>query len=480
MIELHDHQSELVEQVRGAYREGYRAPLVCLSTGGGKTVIFSYIANKATGCVLIIAHRSELIKQISLSLGRFDTLHNVIAPENVIRQCKVDHFKEFGRSFVDHRSKVFVASVQTLVRRFNTIRAVPDLIIIDEAHHLTGGTQWAKVADQYPKARRLLVTATPIRLDGKGLDEYADKMILGKPMRWLIDNGYLSDYRLVVPPNELDLSGIRTKMGDYEKDKLESAVDKPSITGDAVKHYLSMAKGKRAIVFCVSIKHGKHVAEQFNAAGIPSEMLETDNRESAIQRFRTGEIQVLTSCEIVSEGFDLPAIEVAILLRPTKSMALYLQQVGRALRVMGGKDCAIILDHVGNSGRVSSGSFIPKHGMPDDDREWSLKGRERKRRRDDDEPDAKIRTCPACYCVHKSELTECPQCGHVYVAGLKREIKQVEGNLVEIKRAATIQRKKEERDCKTLEDFIELGRQRGYQYPEQWAKHRIKFRQKKS
>lgn len=471
MIELHDHQSELVEQVRGAYREGYRAPLVCLSTGGGKTVIFSYIANKATGCVLIIAHRSELIKQISLSLGRFDTLHNVIAPENVIRQCKVDHFKEFGRSFVDYRSKVYVASVQTLVRRFNTIRAVPDLIIIDEAHHLTGGTQWAKVADQYPKARRLLVTATPIRLDGKGLDEYADKMILGKPMRWLIENGYLSDYRIFAPPNALDLSGIATRMGDYDKTEINNRVDKPSITGDAVKHYLSMANGKRAIVFCVSIKHGKHVAEQFNAAGVASEMLEGHNRESAIDKFRKGEIKVLTSCEIVSEGFDLPAIEVAILLRPTKSTGLYLQQVGRALRVMDGKENALILDHVGN---------VMRHGLPDDDREWSLKGRERKRRATDDEPDVKIRTCPSCYCVHKAELSACPQCGHIYVATERRQIKQVEGDLVEIKRAATIKRKKEERDCKTLEDFIELGRQRGYQYPKQWATHRMKYRKKSS
>lgn len=485
MIELRDYQLRLVDDIREAYRTGKNAPLVVLPTGGGKTTIFAYITHGAASkgnTVFLLAHRSELIHQISQTLGRFDVCHNIIAPHSIIRQAKVNHFHEFSRSYVDYRASVYVASVQTIVRRLGQINAAPSLIVIDEAHHLTLKSSWGKVISAYPDAKLLPVTATPCRLDGKGLGiksgGFADAIVSGPTMRQLIDAGYLSEYRIFAPPNAIDLSSVRTKMGDYDQDEVAAQVDKPTITGDAVKHYRQHISGKRAIVFCVNIKHAQHVAASFQAAGIASEPLDgsmdSGLREAAIQRFRDGHTLVLTSCQIVSEGFDLPAIEAAILLRPTQSLSMYLQQVGRALRVMDGKECAYIFDHVGNAMR---------HGLPDDDRQWSLDGAKRKGRKNEVAP-LPIQRCPVCFAIHKPAPI-CSNCGHKYAAGaVRREIKQVEGTLVEIspaeRKAAQVVRKREEWQCKTLEDFIELGKARNYSYPHAWAKKRFAFRQKKT
>jgi len=480
VITLHPYQSELADAVRRAYRDGFKAPLVVLPTGGGKTVIFSYITSSAASkgrTVILLCHRSELIRQISKSLARFETVHAVIAPDSIVRQCKVDHFHEFGRSYVWHASTIYVASVQTLVRRMPSLSIAPDIIVCDEAHHLTASSTWGKIAAHYPDAKLLPVTATPCRLDGKGLGKdaggFADTILHGPSMRWLIDNGYLSDYRIFAPPTAINLADVKTRMGDYAKEQLSDAVDKPKITGDAIQHYQRLCHGKRAIVFCVSVAHAEHVAAEFRQAGIRSESLDggmdSGDRSKTIERFTSGETLVLTSCDIVSEGFDLPAIECAILLRPTKSLSLYLQQVGRALRVFAGKEYAIILDHVGN---------VARHGLPDTDREWSLEG-VKKRTRKDDQPDISITTCKQCYSIYPSRLSACPVCR----AGRpqkERDIDHVDGELVEItaeqKQAMRFQRKREERDCKTLEDFIALGKQRGYQYPVQWARKRVGIR----
>ncbi len=387
---------------------------------------------------------------------------------------------------------MFVASAQTIVRRLETVTDPPDLIIVDEAHHLTAGTTWGKIVAAFPKAKLLPVTATPCRLDGKGLGVdaggFADTLVLGPAMRDLIDAGYLSPYRIFAPPTALDLSGVKIRAGDYAKDQLGEAMDKPTITGDAVDHYRRLAPGKRAVAFCVSVEHARHVADQFNAAGVRAEMLDGSadpaDRDACIKRFERGETLVLTSCEIVSEGFDLPAIEVAILLRPTKSTSLFLQQVGRALRVFPGKTEALIFDHVG---------AIRTHGFPDDTRDWTLDGvAKKKRAANDNEPDVAIQTCPKCFSVHRP-APRCPACGHIYTAK-DRELKVTEGQLQEItpeQRAALReiadreramqqrQRKTEEGQCKTLEDFIELGRNRGYVYPEAWARKRFQFRQQR-
>lgn len=399
----------------------------------GKTTIFAYVTTSAASksrCVYLIAHRAELVKQIAMTLARFGTRHRIIAPGPIVRQCQVEQFKAFGRTFVDPQARVFVASVQTLVKRLEDYPP-PDLIVIDEAHHLTMDSTWGRVVSAYPDAKLLPVTATPCRLDGKGLGlgagGFADELVMGPTMRKLIDAGFLSPYRIFAPPNALDLSGVRTRMGDYAKDQLATAIDKPGITGDAVQHYQRLAAGKRAVAFCVSVAHAQHVAAEFAGAGVRAEFLDGTldalERDRIIKRFEAGQTLVLTSCDIISEGFDLPAIEVAILLRPTQSLSLYIQQVGRALRTFPGKREAIILDHVG---------AVATHGLPDEDREWSLDGVKPKKRaaNDNDAPDVKITTCTKCFTIHLP-APECPTCGHVYPVR-ERRLETTEGELQEL------------------------------------------------
>lgn len=764
MTQLRNYQSDTVEAIRDAYRRGKRAPLVVLSTGGGKTTIFCYVAQAAAkkgNVIFIIAHREELIKQIADTLARSGQPHRVISNDSVLRQCKIEQFKKYGRSFVESDATVYVASVQTLINRFNMVPANPSMIIIDECfpsgtlvdglpiekikindmvrsvnhnsgtierkrviklfkrkptglctvkfdngkqmtctechpifvigkgyinakyvkkgmpafwlqdmrkkrgnqhllpkiknrkesrcllqqgvlgylqgtgilgnnvkneqeirirpnetqkpyekyrvssknakhiaihgsqtidtgweweridnasnydvrktkgnfsrfnsrvcsfnkknariwipnslqarysntifddcyrdrwnepfstetkrtrcekrrlsqvirvesveihqqtsdgtfgglcpdghvynievesnhnyfagdvlvhncHHAIQDNQWGKIINNYPQAKLLLVTATPIRSDGKGLGDghggFADELLQGVSMKWLVEHGYLSPYRYFAPPTDIDLTDVNTTAkGDYNTRKLSDAVDKPTITGDAVKHYLTLANGKRAVVFCASVSHAMHVSEQFNSAGVSSEFIEgkTEDRAAMIQRFATGQTMVLTSCDLISEGFDLPAIEVAILLRPTKSTGLYMQQVGRALRIFEGKTEAIILDHV---------QAWKTHGFPDDDREWTLEGvKKRKRSKDDDEEPLTLKHCTECYAIHAPAPT-CPNCGHAYPVA-ERKLEQVEGELVELKpedlerKAARIEQGK----AQTVEQLMALGKPR--------------------
>ncbi len=432
-LKLRPYQSKLVSEIRQAYSEGYRAPLVCLSTGGGKTTIFAYVTSNAAAkgrSVFLLAHRAELVKQIADTLARFGCAHAIVAPGPIIRQCQVEQFKAYGKSFVDPGAKVLVCSAQTLVRRMDSIRLTPDLIVIDESHHLVSGNTWGNIIANYPSAKLLPVTATPIRVDGKGLGKnhggFADTMVSGPSMRELIEGGFLSPYRIFAPPTALDMSGVKTRAGDYAKDDLANAVDKPVITGSAVEHYLKLASGKRAVAFCVSVEHAMHVAAQFRENGIPAEHLDGTmdamERDRKIKAFSAGETLVLTSADLISEGFDLPAIEVAILLRPTQSLSLYLQQVGRALRTFPGKSEAIILDHVNSTMR---------HGLIDEEREWSLEGKKKSaKKQSDDEDDVKVKCCPECFAVHEP-APACPVCGHVYEIKAKK-LEVVDGSLSEI------------------------------------------------
>ena len=477
-INLRDYQQHLVNAVRDAYRKGRRAPLVVLPTGGGKTTIFAYVTSQAAqknNCVFLLCHRAELVKQISMTLAKFGCVHRVIAPQPIINQCQAEHYKTLGKQYIGV-SRVYVASVQTLIKRLDKVQDTPDLIVIDEAHHLTTDSTYGKVIAAYPNAKLLPVTATPCRLDGKGLGinqgGLADDIIIGETMDNLIKNGYLSPYRAYCPPNNIDLSNVKKTAGDYNKGQLADAMDKPTITGDAVKHYTKLANGKRAIVFCVSVNHAQHVSESFNLCGINSESLDgtmtPEQRDATIKRFESGQTLVLTSCDVVNEGFDLPAIEVAILLRPTQSLSLYLQQVGRSLRTFSGKKEAIILDHVGN---------IQRHGLPDADREWSLDGIKKKQRQKNNEPDVNIQTCKKCYSIFEKRLTACPSCFEPVPVPKGRELKHEDGELIEVDPLVMrAQQKKEQSQAKTYDELLELAIKRGYNYPRQWVGYILKSR----
>jgi DNA repair protein RadD len=442
---LRPYQQHIVDGCRAAFRAGQRTTLVQLATGGGKTVLGSFMVQGSSErglCCWWLVHRRELLMQASRTFHELGIPHGFVAG---------------GRSS-DPGMRVQIGSVQTVARRLDRLPQ-PDLIVFDEAHHL-GAAQWQTVFDAFPAAKVIGLTATPWRLDGKGLGNWFETMVQGPTVADLMEAGSLSRYRLFAP-SAPDTSAVATAMGDFKVRDLAAVMDKPSITGDAVQHYRQLAHGKRAVVFACSIEHSRNVVAQFHAAGITAEHVDGqmghDERDAAVARFAAGETLILSNADLLGEGFDVPAIEAAILLRPTQSLSLHLQQVGRALRPAPGKGDAIILDHAGNSIR---------HGLPDDDREWSLADREKRKKAAPS--DVSVRQCVKCFRVYRP-APACPGCGFE-AATAAREVEQRDGVLAEIDPAVLrAARKQEERRASTVADLIELGRQRGYKNPAAWA-----------
>jgi DNA repair protein RadD len=323
-------------------------------------------------------------------------------------------------------------SAATYSRRIGRM-PVFDVGVIDEAHHVKPDNTWHDCMMHSEKAVWLGVTATPERLDGTGLGQSFTTMVQGPGPRELIDAGYLSKYVAFAPPCRVDLSSLRTTAGDYNLGDLAQAVDVPSITGDAVSHYRKHLEGRPAIAFCVSVAHAQHVAEHFRYAGYSAKSIDgsmdKQARAEIMAEFRAGELQVLTSCEIVSEGLDVPGVHGAILLRPTQSLGLYMQQVGRALRLCDGKDRAIILDHAGNTSR---------HGLPDAPRVWSLEDRPKRKK---GEASDTIKQCRRCFAAYDPDLTACPECGYSEPGSKPREIEYRPGELVEVTSRAEVMRR---------------------------------------
>lgn len=459
---LRDYQNTWLDGLRDAFRAGFHSPLGVLPTGGGKTVCFSYLAARLSENrkrTVILAHRSELLDQISATLESFGVDHGRIAP---------------GYAY-DRRQLVHVASTQTLARRLDRVE-VPDYAIPDEAHHFTVESQSGKILGDWrgrnPNLRTVGVTATALRLDGEGLGGNFDTIVIGPSSAALTELGALCPYRLFAPATPVDLSGIGRQAGDFARGATEAAIDKPRITGDAVSHYRKLCDGAPAVAFCVSIAHAEHVAETFRAQGYRSASIDgkMDHglRAALVADFKRGAINVLTSCDLISEGFDLPGLCSAILLRPTMSLALYLQQVGRALRIAPGKREAIILDHVGNSAR---------HGMPDDDREWSLIGRSGDRKTKAGA--AACRQCEKCFAVSPAAALKCRECGEVFPVR-PREVEQVDGELSEVEIArARREAMRDQAQADSVEALTELGRRRGMKNPAGWAMHVYTARQAK-
>ena len=312
--------------------------------------------------------------------------------------------------------------MQTLINRLNNPDQF-DLIIIDEAHHSVANS-WRKIFNFYKKAIRLGVTATPMRMTGAGLGEIFDDLIVGSTIPELVEQKYLAEHEVYAPPNKLNLDKIRTIRGDYSKKEVEDELDKVDIVGDAVENYRRLGKNKPAIAFCISVKHGQYVTNKFKQAGYTAELItgsmKSDERKTLIDNFKDGKVQILVSIDVVSEGFDVEGCYVAILLRPTQSEALYIQQVGRVLRPEPNK-VAIVLDHVGNTKR---------HGFVDDVREFDLHQKAKTKRKGELAP--AVETCEVCFAVYRPQPI-CPVCGHQKEIR-KREITYEDGELVKMKK----------------------------------------------
>lgn len=511
MITLRDYQSDFNDAIRQAFRSGATRVLGVGPCAMGKTACFCRMIHGAMekgNRVMILLHRNELVEQTMKALRLEEVAHGVIAQGYAVNQFH----------------KVQVASTWTLARRLDKI-IPPDLIVVDESHRIASAT-YTKILAAYSTARVIGVTATPERLDGKGLGQIFSHMIRGPEMSWLIQEGYLSKPKYLSVPVGFDDTGLKVRFGEFKPEDTE-IMEKPQIVGDIVQHYRKYADGLSAIAFCRSVKHAEHLAECFRTAGYPAESLDgqmTRNvRKDRVSGLRDGSIKILTTCDLVSEGFDLPAVGCGILARPTASLVIFIQQVGRVLRpiyaagadlttragrlagqAMGAKPRAIILDHAAN---------VRRHGLAEDFRDWSLDGAEERKRKQKQEPKLSVRQCPSCYLVHAPAF-ECPGCGWDYKQGMELP-KAVAGELIALgERDAEFQRcvkcgkihaiacercpscgfderaikerqehwnrVRERSDCETVGQLAALGRKRGIKNPGAWASHVMAARLRKA
>jgi len=456
LINLYPDQLELVDATRDAMRR-HKSVLVQAATGAGKTVLASFMiqsaVTKGSRCIFMVPRR-ELLRQTALTLDSYHIPYGLIAsgyPENPF-------------------ARINLATVGTLARRLNKAPSA-NILFVDETHF--GGDDVERVINHYKAKGAWIIglSATPWKLSGKGLGEWYDHMVMGKSIRWLIENNRLSDYRLFAPSRP-DLSGIKTIAGDYNKGQLDDKMTSDRVLiGDAVRHYKDRASGALNIAFCTSIKHSEIVAQEFRDQGIPaahvSGKMDDTEIKALVRAFARRELHVIANCELLTFGFDLASaagmdvtVECLSDLRPTKSLSLQLQKWGRALRK---KDFpAMIFDHAGNS-------EPDLHGLPDSDRQWSLAGQDRKSR--GGEKSEPTRQCPECYFVSRPSPL-CPNCGFVHPIK-SREVEHIDGELQEIERDR-VERVKERQTqgmAKTLEDLIRIGKLKGHKNPELWAAH---------
>lgn len=430
-MNLREYQQKAIQDIQNAYRKKFKAPCLVAPCGAGKSIIVAEMAKRTTeknNRVLFLVHRQELCEQI----------------ENTFKWWGVN--MEF----------VQIGMVQTITRRLkNTIE--PKLIITDENHHCLANS-YKKIYEHFPDAYKIGVTATPVRLNGAGLGEVNDVLVNTVSCKWLINNNFLSPFKYFAP-ELVDFSKLKTKRGEFAVGEVDELINQKVICGNAISHYKELAYGKKAICYCASISHSQRMAEAFNSSGIPAVHIDGETpkgeRKDAIDKFRSGEIKILCNVDLISEGFDVPDCEVAILLRPTQSLTLFIQQSMRCMRYQPGKT-AIILDHVGNCKRF---------GLPDKERIWTLEGKKKKK----EESEVSIRQCPNCYCTFEPEPV-CPECGHVFGGGERKQLEEIDGTLKEVTEIVIDYQTPEE--CQSLGELVDLAKRRGYKIG--WAWHQAK------
>ena len=438
---LRPYQSDIVERVRQAYIDGYRSPCVVLPCGGGKSVIVAEIAKRTAdkhNRVLFLVHRKELTDQI---------------------------YRTFGSWGVD-MDMTDIMMVQTASRRVGKL-IYPRLIITDESHH-SRASSYRKIYDAFPNAFRLGVTATPIRLDGSGLGDVYDTLIEGVSAKWLIENNYLAPYSYYAP-TIADLTGLKIRHGEYEVKSAEKALLRTAVFGNAIKHYRQLADGKQAICYCVSINHSQAMAAEFTDAGIKAVHIDgntpKDERDRIISDFRNGYIKILCNVDLISEGFDVPDCECAILLRPTKSLTLYIQQSMRCMRYKPGKR-AVIIDHVGNYARF---------GMPDAERKWELNAKKKVSKQADTSADIKVKQCPECFYTFEPlsfGRAVCPACGYMFPKQERKLEHEEDTDLKHITGFVTDYMSPE--DCTSMKELQSYAKKHGYK--QGWCYYQARLR----
>jgi superfamily II DNA or RNA helicase len=421
MIELFDYQKTLVDDFDDALSKGFRRPLVVCPTGGGKTVFAGEIIKLRTAefkRTVFVAHRDELLTQARAKLKAFGIDAGII---------KAGRDKDMRP-----QALVQVCGIQTLYARAirgDRMELPPaDYLWIDECHRARAMT-YMKLIEAYPAAVIVGLTATPCRGDGRGLGNIFDVMLQAPQVGELIEQGYLCKLRIFAPPPP-DLRGVGISQGDYVINQLSDRMNTDVLVGDFVLHWLRHAERRRTVVYAVDIKHSVHLAEEMRKSEIKAEHLDgttpQTEREAILERLRSGEIEVVANCMVLTEGFDLPALGCIGICRPTRSLGLFRQMVGRGLRRDDGKIDVVILDHSGG---------VHRHGRPDDAIEWTL---DTDQRATNPTHEARLREFPDNPWVECKECREqrmrgeaCPNCG--YLPGPPgRAVDVIDADLIEL------------------------------------------------
>lgn len=428
-MKLRNYQEKLQQDTLGLWQTCQNVAVV-LPTGGGKTVVFSSIISQLPSPVLVVAHRQEILSQISLSLAKNGVHHQIITSEDTLKWIIKIHVQELGQHYYSRNSSIYLAGVDTLIRNPEPWHRHIQYWVLDECHHLLKKNKWGRAISMLPaNAKGLGFTATLCRTDGQGLgrlsDGFFDEYIEGPSPAQLIAEGYLCDYRIALPPSNFNRKSIKLSAGgDFSQSQLSYATKHSSIMGDLVTHYRKFADGKLGVTFAPSIELAMEFAKRFNAVGVPAEVVTGKTpgyiRHEILKRFSRREILQLVNVDLFDEGFDLPAIEVVQSARATQSYGKYRQQIGRALRPMPNKPYAMIIDHVGNA---------YQHLLPDSPKEWSLDRRDLRKKQQSEVP---IKVCAECLMAYSAVLAKCPYCNKKPDPLSRSDPKIVEGELEEL------------------------------------------------
>lgn len=438
-MQLRSYQKKLIEDTRNSFRTGHNAPCVFLPCGGGKTVCFAFMADQHTrikpdNFVWFLVHRQELIGQT------------------------IKTFQDFGIP----TDRILIAMVQTVARHLDRY-TTPSLIIFDECHHATA-TTWQKIIAAFPNVPLVGLTGTPSRLDGSGLGSVFDELILGPGAAELTEMGYLCRYDYYAP-KLTDFYALKTKGADYDMQDLTEQYRKSKIYGD-IQKYIDPAK--KIIIYCPSVEFSKSLEVELPGAVHFDGTTPDIERAEIVRQFRDGEIRILLNVNLIGEGFDVPDCDCVILLRPTKSVSLYIQQAMRCLRPAEGKR-AVIYDLVGNCFR---------HGLPTEPRVWSLAGKT-PCRNESAEPDVIARQCKTCFKVYSGVGQICPFCGALQPKTARQIAEDKRAELERIEKIERRENRREQGRADTLEQLVQLGRSRGYKNPLFWARCVLNNRNKK-
>lgn len=429
---LRDYQTDIFLKATNAFRNGSRGVCCVLPCRSGKSYIMARMIQGAKGNVLVLAHRHTLIKQHKDLLESLGVLTDKVRVESVFTEAS-----RLGRHAPDEVS----------------------LIIIDEAH-LSEAASYRKVCEYY-KCRKVLFTATPSRLDGKPLT-LADTLVTGITANELIKRGAISDYDYYAPDLNLNIESVDMVAGEYHNGQLSDLMCGSAIFGDVLKYYRMLGEDRQAIAYCASVKHSEQTAKMFNENGISAISIDGSmsmkERDKRMKKFRRGEVQILCNCNLISEGVTLPNASVGLLLRPTMSLPLFIQQSCRVLTPVEGKK-AVIIDFVNN---------VQKHGLPTDNHEWSLSQPVKKQKEFNDDGTLTIRQCTNCFKCFRT-APKCPWCGFQYeVKG--RELRTIKE--VELKRIEAVEKEEQERQrkaarmevgqCRTIAELQKIAKERGY------------------